>query len=176
MIIGERLEALRRCLEEGRREQALLRKKVERLQEELTREKRLLEEHPIGVDRNEPTRPVPDEDSDLARLRQEVEALQHDCQRMYHELDELNASSTANQNGTPPPTDAPGMEEETAGWNCGTCTFKNHPALMKCEECDMPRPLASRPTMLQLRHPAGSGSSSPSSAGQQGAHHALFSI
>ncbi|XP_042189365.1 TGF-beta-activated kinase 1 and MAP3K7-binding protein 2 isoform X2 [Callorhinchus milii] len=30
-------------------------------------------------------------------------------------------------------------EDEGAQWNCSTCTFLNHPALNRCEQCEMPR-------------------------------------
>lgn len=30
-------------------------------------------------------------------------------------------------------------EDEGAQWNCTACTFLNHPALNRCEQCDMPR-------------------------------------
>ncbi|OCT80143.1 TGF-beta-activated kinase 1 and MAP3K7-binding protein 2 [Xenopus laevis] len=30
-------------------------------------------------------------------------------------------------------------EDEGAHWNCTACTFLNHPALNRCEQCDMPR-------------------------------------
>ncbi|XP_072266333.1 TGF-beta-activated kinase 1 and MAP3K7-binding protein 2 [Pyxicephalus adspersus] len=30
-------------------------------------------------------------------------------------------------------------EDEGAPWNCTACTFLNHPALNRCEQCDMPR-------------------------------------
>nr|3A9K_C Chain C, Mitogen-activated protein kinase kinase kinase 7-interacting protein 3 [Mus musculus] len=26
-----------------------------------------------------------------------------------------------------------------APWNCDSCTFLNHPALNRCEQCEMPR-------------------------------------
>lgn len=28
---------------------------------------------------------------------------------------------------------------EGAPWNCDSCTFLNHPALNRCEQCEMPR-------------------------------------
>ncbi|KAF4518093.1 hypothetical protein B566_EDAN007794 [Ephemera danica] len=38
---------------------------------------------------------------------------------------------------------APGEEEEEEEdgphWTCSVCTFRNHPALSKCEQCEMPR-------------------------------------
>lgn len=30
-------------------------------------------------------------------------------------------------------------DEEGAQWNCTACTFLNHPALIRCEQCEMPR-------------------------------------
>ncbi|XP_072499776.1 TGF-beta-activated kinase 1 and MAP3K7-binding protein 2 isoform X3 [Notamacropus eugenii] len=30
-------------------------------------------------------------------------------------------------------------EDEGAQWNCTACTFLNHPALIRCEQCEMPR-------------------------------------
>ncbi|XP_071442546.1 TGF-beta-activated kinase 1 and MAP3K7-binding protein 3-like [Hetaerina americana] len=39
-------------------------------------------------------------------------------------------------------TNNPGMESSTSSegpnWMCPTCTFRNHPALDKCEQCEMP--------------------------------------
>ncbi|KAG9493610.1 hypothetical protein GDO78_001479 [Eleutherodactylus coqui] len=38
------------------------------------------------------------------------------------------------------PTKIPDTDEdEGAQWNCTACTFLNHPALNRCEQCDMPR-------------------------------------
>ncbi|XP_063773576.1 TGF-beta-activated kinase 1 and MAP3K7-binding protein 2 [Pseudophryne corroboree] len=38
------------------------------------------------------------------------------------------------------PKNVPDMEEdEGSQWNCTACTFLNHPALNRCEQCDMPR-------------------------------------
>jgi hypothetical protein len=88
---------------------------------------------------------------DLVRLRQEVESLQLDCQRMYQELDDQAA--TADHRIPPTSSSFPQSnvrvrvneeeEDDVAGWDCGTCTFKNHVALLRCEECDMPRPVLS---------------------------------
>ncbi len=40
----------------------------------------------------------------------------------------------------PPPPNIPRLpEEEGEPWSCSACTFKNHPALEKCEICEMPR-------------------------------------
>lgn len=30
-------------------------------------------------------------------------------------------------------------EDEGTHWNCTACTFLNHPALNRCEQCDFPR-------------------------------------
>ncbi|TTM04437.1 TGF-beta-activated kinase 1 and MAP3K7-binding protein 3 [Bagarius yarrelli] len=40
-----------------------------------------------------------------------------------------------------PPKRAPQRDEDFEGaqWNCDSCTFLNHPALNRCEQCEMPR-------------------------------------
>ena len=37
------------------------------------------------------------------------------------------------------------QEDEGDAWNCNACTFRNHPALEKCEVCEMPRILPQAP-------------------------------
>lgn len=93
---------------------------------------------------------------DLERLRHEVRSLQLDCQRMNQELDIHNARksstsssisstpgapTTANSPQSPqlPPLAVEDEDESVGGWNCIGCTFYNHPALEKCEECETPR-------------------------------------
>ncbi|XP_060736787.1 TGF-beta-activated kinase 1 and MAP3K7-binding protein 3 isoform X1 [Tachysurus vachellii] len=41
----------------------------------------------------------------------------------------------------PRPKPAPQLDEDFEGaqWNCESCTFLNHPALNRCEQCEMPR-------------------------------------
>lgn len=41
----------------------------------------------------------------------------------------------------PKPKPAPQRDEDFEGaqWNCDSCTFLNHPALNRCEQCEMPR-------------------------------------
>uniref|UniRef100_A0A8D0GX75 TGF-beta activated kinase 1 (MAP3K7) binding protein 3 n=1 Tax=Sphenodon punctatus TaxID=8508 RepID=A0A8D0GX75_SPHPU len=42
--------------------------------------------------------------------------------------------------GSKPPRPQPRDEDfEGAPWNCDSCTFLNHPALNRCEQCEMPR-------------------------------------
>ncbi|CAL9696162.1 unnamed protein product [Knipowitschia caucasica] len=42
----------------------------------------------------------------------------------------------ASKPALPPPRDE---DFEGAQWNCESCTFLNHPALNRCEQCEMPR-------------------------------------
>ncbi|XP_074662705.1 mitogen-activated protein kinase kinase kinase 7-interacting protein 3 homolog [Tubulanus polymorphus] len=49
----------------------------------------------------------------------------------------LEALAHQNPPAPPPPPDPD--PEEGDNWNCSACTFLNHPALDKCECCDMPR-------------------------------------
>ncbi|XP_062411842.1 TGF-beta-activated kinase 1 and MAP3K7-binding protein 3 [Sardina pilchardus] len=39
----------------------------------------------------------------------------------------------------PPPLAQRDEDFEGAQWNCDSCTFLNHPALNRCEQCEMPR-------------------------------------
>uniref|UniRef100_G3P6X9 TGF-beta activated kinase 1 (MAP3K7) binding protein 3 n=2 Tax=Gasterosteus aculeatus TaxID=69293 RepID=G3P6X9_GASAC len=41
----------------------------------------------------------------------------------------------------PKPVPEPQRDEDFEGaqWNCESCTFLNHPALNRCEQCEMPR-------------------------------------
>ncbi|XP_059476691.1 TGF-beta-activated kinase 1 and MAP3K7-binding protein 2-like isoform X2 [Neocloeon triangulifer] len=42
--------------------------------------------------------------------------------------------------GAAPSSDGPEEEDEDGPhWTCSVCTFRNHPALRKCEQCEMPR-------------------------------------
>lgn len=97
----------------------------------------------------------------MERLKSEVRNLELDCQRMCQELDTAGTNSvrprsTATTPSTPratptspngpaqPHLPPPSVEEEeeedeSGGWNCHRCTFYNHPALSKCEECESPR-------------------------------------
>ncbi|XP_046654854.1 TGF-beta-activated kinase 1 and MAP3K7-binding protein 2-like isoform X1 [Daphnia pulicaria] len=176
----ERRESLRRSLAEDRQRLTSLSQKVERLQEELTKEKQLLDTN--NLPRREPIQqpqqlppavrfphfphPIQRQQAvvDLEHLKGEVRNLEQECQRMCQEL--FNRQSDTNirnppstpstphsagtptfHNGTPPPLVATVTEEddESDGWNCSRCTFQNHPALSKCEECDSPRPPPGQP-------------------------------
>lgn len=39
------------------------------------------------------------------------------------------------------PAQRPQRDEDFEGaqWDCESCTFLNHPALNRCEQCEMPR-------------------------------------
>ncbi|XP_044141092.1 TGF-beta-activated kinase 1 and MAP3K7-binding protein 3 isoform X2 [Bufo gargarizans] len=49
-----------------------------------------------------------------------------------------SAVDIANRNR---PSQRPARDEDFEGspWNCNSCTFLNHPALNRCEQCEMPR-------------------------------------
>lgn len=38
-----------------------------------------------------------------------------------------------------PPDSGSKEEDEGTHWNCTACTFLNHPALNRCEQCEFPR-------------------------------------
>jgi len=131
----EKREWMRLSLEESKSQLQKLRNKVENLQEEVTRKKHL-QNRPFLLE------PSVVAMVDFEKLRNEVRILQLDCQQMYQEIDD----STSESNENPSPAVAPTnlmicLNEEDSGWNCHICTFRNHPALNKCEECGIPRPL-----------------------------------
>jgi len=138
----EKRERMRRSLEEDKSQLQKLRKKVEHLQEELTRDKRLLQSSRPRHERSLPTEPSVVAMVDQEKLRNEIRSLQLDCQQMYQQIDDSSGELDGNHVG---PAVAPThrsicLDEEDGGWNCNTCTFRNHPALNKCEECEMARP------------------------------------
>lgn len=51
---------------------------------------------------------------------------------LFHVTDQRSIVKTPK---TVPDTD----EDEGAQWSCTACTFLNHPALNRCEQCEMPR-------------------------------------
>lgn len=56
----------------------------------------------------------------------------------------------------PPPQPAASGSGDSDGdgeqWNCSACTFLNHPALNKCECCEMPRMNAQQPQTGKVCH------------------------
>ena len=170
----QKREGMRHSLEESRRQLLALRQKVERVQEEIAGEERLLGQQGqsvlppavricyLFVMKNSFNLRFYRQMVDLEQLRNQVRSLQLDCQRMYQELDNRSqpAPSMVNGGGLSSvaarpviPSTAEEEEDVAGGWNCSTCTFRNHPALMKCEECETPRPLLDRPTSQSIPTP-----------------------
>lgn len=70
------------------------------------------------------------------RLREDVERLRNQCGTLAkrlemtgHEPDDSGNFYSNIYTGQRP----------SSSWQCHMCTFRNHPLLDKCEECDMPR-------------------------------------
>lgn len=49
----------------------------------------------------------------------------------------LSSSSDSDSKIVKPSADQ--EEDEGTQWNCTACTFLNHPALNRCEQCEFPR-------------------------------------
>ncbi|XP_072945212.1 uncharacterized protein Tab2 [Epargyreus clarus] len=79
---------------------------------------------------------APPTPSATQRLKDHVERLRDECDTLAKRL-EMTGTETDDSNsfysniytGQRPPS----------SWQCHMCTFRNHPLLDKCEECDMPR-------------------------------------
>ncbi|XP_025096881.1 TGF-beta-activated kinase 1 and MAP3K7-binding protein 3-like isoform X2 [Pomacea canaliculata] len=63
-------------------------------------------------------------------------------------LNRINSEDLSQVVPVPSPDQSPaagsGDSEEGDSWNCSACTFRNHPALKKCEMCEMPRMMPGR--------------------------------
>ncbi|KAM9357612.1 TGF-beta-activated kinase 1 and MAP3K7-binding protein 3 isoform 3-T3 [Symphorus nematophorus] len=79
--------------------------------------------------------PRPEE---MTRLRSLNRQLQIDIDCTLKETDLLQSREL--EQG-PKPVPGPQRDEDFEGaqWNCESCTFLNHPALNRCEQCEMPR-------------------------------------
>ncbi|KAG7465686.1 hypothetical protein MATL_G00156130 [Megalops atlanticus] len=111
------------------------------------------------------TSPAPSID-EVQQLRCKNRMLQMDIDRVTKETDLcqakgalLNQSDHNPPDSTPPPGAVPpnrkgtsadsackspqrvrdGEEDEGVAWSCTACTFLNHPALLRCEQCEFPR-------------------------------------
>lgn len=85
---------------------------------------------------------LPPTPEDLSRLRALNRKLQVDLDCALKEVDllESRASRAARREEEQRPRTSISEEEsEGAQWTCHICTFLNHPALFRCEECDMLR-------------------------------------
>ncbi|XP_075980119.1 TAK1-associated binding protein 2 isoform X2 [Anticarsia gemmatalis] len=82
------------------------------------------------------------------RLRDDVERLRNQCGTLAKRLE-----MTGNE-----PDDSGNFysniytgQRPSSTWQCHLCTFRNHPLLDKCEECDMPRILVVRSDGITVR-------------------------
>ncbi|XP_054268976.1 TGF-beta-activated kinase 1 and MAP3K7-binding protein 3-like isoform X1 [Macrosteles quadrilineatus] len=123
------------------------------------------ENHSMATDLENRLR-APNPSARVKKLKEEISLLQMECNRMtkevYHNaelrhvntetlpLGETNEEFYKNiyrgqlfprQAVRQRPTTAPAVTVVGEGrhWTCHVCTFHNHPALNKCEQCDMPR-------------------------------------
>ncbi|KAJ8715236.1 hypothetical protein PYW08_005217 [Mythimna loreyi] len=90
---------------------------------QLTKETRILAGPPPTVSATQRLR------DDVERLRNQCGTLAKRLEMSGHEPDDAGNFYSNIYTGQRP----------SASWQCHMCTFRNHPLLDKCEECDMPR-------------------------------------
>ncbi|XP_059535687.1 TGF-beta-activated kinase 1 and MAP3K7-binding protein 3 isoform X3 [Myotis daubentonii] len=133
--------------------QALLlhqRARMERLAKQLKLEKEELErlkaevngmEHDLmqrRLRRVSCTTPIPTPE-EMTRLRSMNRQLQINVDCTLKEVDLLQSREHLPGSKHNPQTQPRDEDYEGAPWNCDSCTFLNHPALNRCEQCEMPR-------------------------------------
>ncbi|KAG6450643.1 hypothetical protein O3G_MSEX006687 [Manduca sexta] len=77
------------------------------------------------------------------RLREYVERLRDQCDTLAKRLEMGTTESDESRNFY---SNIYTGQRPSSSWQCHMCTFRNHPLLDKCEECDMPRILVGTPS------------------------------
>nr|XP_048700213.1 TGF-beta-activated kinase 1 and MAP3K7-binding protein 2 isoform X3 [Caretta caretta] len=123
-----RMERLQRELEIQKKKLDKLKSEVNEMENNLTRRR---------LKRSNSVSQIPSLE-EMQQLRSCNRQLQIDIDCLTKEIDLFQARDQRSIVKTPktvPDTD----EDEGAQWNCTACTFLNHPALNRCEQCEMPR-------------------------------------
>ncbi|XP_043860488.1 TGF-beta-activated kinase 1 and MAP3K7-binding protein 2 isoform X3 [Dromiciops gliroides] len=122
-----RMERLQRELEIQKKKLDKLKSEVNEMENNLTR-RRLKRSNSISQ--------IPSLE-EMQQLRSCNRQLQIDIDCLTKEIDLFQARDQRPNAKTPKSQDT--EEDEGAQWNCTACTFLNHPALIRCEQCEMPR-------------------------------------
>ncbi|XP_065838531.1 TGF-beta-activated kinase 1 and MAP3K7-binding protein 3-like [Oscarella lobularis] len=99
-------------------------------------------------------------DEDLDVLRAEVQSLETTVHDMRRECQALKAARQRGETSSTP---------EESHWACEHCSFHNHPALTRCEMCEIPR------SKRQGVSPAGAAATAAGTGGDQGGRFGNFS-
>ncbi|XP_032518790.2 uncharacterized protein LOC116771153 isoform X2 [Danaus plexippus] len=107
--------------------------RLSRLAEALAQEKRSLAQ----LNRETQILAAPPPTANAAqRLKDCVERLRDECDTMAKRLEMIGTEADDTGNFY---SNIYTGQRPSASWQCHMCTFRNHPLLDKCEECDMPR-------------------------------------
>nr|DBA26737.1 TPA: hypothetical protein GDO54_010959 [Pyxicephalus adspersus] len=123
-----RMERLHRELEVQKKKLDKLKTEVNEMENNLTRRR---------LNRSNSLSQIPSLE-EMQQLRSCNRQLQIDIDCLTKEIDLFQARDQRSTVKTPKTVPDP-EEDEGAPWNCTACTFLNHPALNRCEQCDMPR-------------------------------------
>ncbi|MEE6515696.1 hypothetical protein FKM82_024665 [Ascaphus truei] len=122
------MERLHRELEVQKKKLDKLKTEVNEMENNLTRRR---------LNRSNSVSQIPSLE-EMQQLRSCNRQLQIDIDCLTKEIDLFQARDQRSIVKTP--KNVPDTEEdEGAQWNCTACTFLNHPALNRCEQCEMPR-------------------------------------
>ncbi|XP_029418070.1 TGF-beta-activated kinase 1 and MAP3K7-binding protein 2 isoform X2 [Nannospalax galili] len=122
-----RMERLQRELEMQKKKLDKLKSEVNEMENNLTR-RRLKRSNSISQ--------IPSLE-EMQQLRSCNRQLQIDIDCLTKEIDLFQARDQRSTIKAPKTQDT--EDDEGAQWNCTACTFLNHPALIRCEQCEMPR-------------------------------------
>ncbi|PWA27459.1 hypothetical protein CCH79_00000305 [Gambusia affinis] len=121
-----RMERLWHELEMKKKKLEKLKEEVNEMENDLTRRR---------LERSNSASQIPSID-EMKNLRCKNRTLQIDIDCLSKEIDLLQTNDPGSKI-VKPSTDP--EEDEGTQWNCTACTFLNHPALNRCEQCDFPR-------------------------------------
>ncbi|RVE48044.1 hypothetical protein evm_007356 [Chilo suppressalis] len=89
--------------------------------------------------------------SETQKLREYVEKLRDQCNSMSKRVEMPRNARTEECDSGNFYSNIYTGQQRSSPWQCHMCTFRNHPLLNKCEQCEMPRFLVRAPEGITVR-------------------------